>query len=148
MSDDKPSPSAPKVPGFPWMRLFGAAAKHIPAVRELFQTTLSGIERDPSLLKWVEQFQSVDQKDCLVCLAHQYGKKIGLSLGASPPEHWCPTRRRNAQPTSGPEVYTGPVCGCGKPAVRKAQFAGIADRDVCEIFPGCVPGQKVRSSGR
>lgn len=124
-------------PGFPWARLVYAAL-NIPQVRSLLQTTLNGIERDPKLLEWVEQFQTVDQKDCLICLGHAYGVQKGIALNPKPPEHWCPTRRSQSR--------TSPVCGCGKPATRKAQYAGIEDRDVCEEFPGCVPGQKVRST--
>ncbi len=120
--------------GFPWGRLIYAAL-NIPQVRSAIATVVNGVERDPKLLAWVEQFQSVDQKDCLICIAHGYAVKKQIALKDNPPEHWCPTRRNSGVK----------VCGCGKPATRKAQYAGIEDRDVCEEFPGCVPGQKVRS---
>lgn len=126
---------ADEKPGFPWARLLYASL-NFPQIRSFIATVVNGVERDPKLLAWVEQFQNVDQKDCLICLAHGYAAKKGIALKASSPEHWCPTR-------SGSKV-----CGCGKPATRKAQYAGIKDRDVCEEFPGCVPGQKVRSKGR
>lgn len=121
-------------PGFPWARL-AYAALNLSPLKNVLKTTINGIERDPALLAWVEQFQKVDQKDCLICIAHRWAVEKRIALKDSPPEHWCPTRKGAR------------VCGCGKPATRKAQYAGIQDRDVCEEFPGCVPGQKVRSGG-
>jgi len=101
----------------------------IPAVRDALTTTLSGVERDPVLLKFVTSFQKVDQKDCLVCLAYGIAKM-------RPPEHWCPTRE-NAD-----------LCGCGKKATRDGAYDGMSAsvrRRVCEEFPGCLPVNRPRN---
>lgn len=108
--------------GVPWLKLLGGIALTLPAVREALGTTLNGLERDPKLLKLVEGFQKVDQKDCLICLSY------GL-LKMKPPQHWCPSRE-NAD-----------LCGCGKKAVRDGELPGMRRR-VCEAFPGCIPVSK------
>lgn len=107
-----------------WLSILGRGALMIPAVRQALETTLSGVERDPVLLKFVTSFQKVDQKDCLVCLAYGIGKM-------KPPEHWCPTRENQE------------LCGCGKNATRQGELPGMA-RKVCEDFPGCLPVNKAR----
>lgn len=94
----------------------------IPAVQNALRETLSGVERDPTLLKFVQRFQKVDQRDCLLCLAYGIAKMKA-------PEHWCPTRE-NAD-----------LCGCGKKAVRNGELPGMRRR-VCEEFPGCIPKTK------
>lgn len=114
--------------GVPWLKLIMAVVPNLPQVRQAFGTTLNGLERTPELLKLVEGFQSVDQKDCLICLAYKFGRQRGVA--GPTPEHWCPTRE-NAD-----------LCGCGKKAVRDGELPGMRRR-VCEIFPGCIPKQKV-----
>lgn len=110
------------MPGPSWFSLLGRGALMIPAVQEALKKTLSGLERDPTLLKFVQSFQKVDQKDCLLCLAY------GIA-SMTPPEHWCPTRE-NAD-----------LCGCGKKAVRQGELPNMRRR-VCEEFPGCIPKTK------
>ncbi len=105
-----------------WLSILGRSALMIPAVREALQKTLNGVERDPTLLKFVQSFTTVDQKDCLICLAYDVAKM-------KPPEHWCPTRE-NAE-----------LCGCGKKATRDGHLPGM-QRRVCEEFPGCLPKTK------
>ena len=102
-----------------WLSILGRGVLMIPAVRQALTRTLSGVERDPVLLQFVQGFQKVDQKDCLICLAYGIGKM-------KPPEHWCPTRE-NAD-----------LCGCGKKATRNGELPGMRRR-VCDEFPGCLP---------
>jgi hypothetical protein len=111
-----------------WFGILGRAAMMVPAVREALGKTLNGLERDPATLKLVQSFQSVDQKDCLICLAYGLGK-------LKPPEHWCPTRENQD------------LCGCGKPAMKDTpQFT--SPRRVCAEFPGCLPKSKSTSTER
>lgn len=124
-----------KKPGFPWLRLVHAVVSNLPPVKEALATTLNGLERQPELLRFVEQFQTVDQKDCLICLAYRYGAKKGVTAGA-PPEHWCPEKQGAGSKAT---------CGCGRPAVRKGTLPGVDSMPVCELYPGCLPAQKVRS---
>ena len=105
-----------------WLSLFGRAAMLLPPVREALEKTLSGLERDPELLKFVTSFQKVDQQDCLVCVAYGIVKMKA-------PEHWCPTRE-NAD-----------LCGCGRKATRSGELPGMRRR-VCDEFPGCIPVQR------
>ena len=126
----------PEVPKFPWFKLVTAIVGNLPPVKKALAETLSGFERDPGLVSFVGQFQTVSQKDCLICLAHRYVHRGTPSGGSKPPEHWCPTRE-NVE-----------LCGCGKPGVRQGQFKGITDRKVCEEFPGCIPSQSKQRSKR
>lgn len=108
-----------------WFHILGRGALMIPAVRDALTSTLSGLERDPVLLKYVGSFQKVDQQDCLICLAYGLGKM-------QPPEHWCPTRENTE------------LCGCGKKATRDGELPGMRRR-VCSDFPGCLPVSGKRS---
>ena len=119
-------------PRFPWLRLIGSVVSNIPAVKQALGETLSGVDRHPEMLRFVESFQRVDQKDCLICLAYDLGRQKGVLSGKTP-EHWCPTRE-NRQ-----------LCGCGKPGTRQGHFPGMPDRQVCEEFPGCLPTTRASS---
>lgn len=114
---------------FPWLRLVGAIVSNLPAVKQALGETLSGLDRSPELVKFIEGFQRVDQKDCLICLGYQLGRDKGVTTAATP-EHWCPTRE-NAS-----------LCGCGKPGVRHGMITGRFERKVCVDFPGCIPKSK------
>ena len=123
-------------PRFPWLKLAGAIVGNLPSVKQALATTVNGLERNPELLKLVEGIQDVNQKDCLICLAHRIAKDKGVAASPEPPDHWCPTRK-------GPSGAR--VCGCGRPATRRASHGQSVDLEVCEEYPGCLPAQKVRS---
>jgi hypothetical protein len=122
-----------KPAGIPWLRLLFASL-NFPAVRQAIKTSINGLERQPELVRFVEQFQKVDQQDCVICLVHKYGREKKITLDATPPAHWCPARR-NAT-----------LCGCGRKATRRGETGG-KEYPVCEEFPGCLPAAKVRSRG-
>lgn len=120
-------------PKFPWGRLLYAIGSNLPPVKEFLKTTVNGLERQPELVRFVEQFQTVDQKDCLICLAHGIAHQKRLTLEDEPPEHWCPRRADR--------------CGCGKPAARTAEYKGREKMRVCQDFPGCIPKTGASSRG-